>query len=129
VDQAVTIFGHRPLIETAIRNVVDNALKYSPEGTTISVSVDPSSQVVISDAGPGIRDEHKELVFNRFWRGNRRDATGAGIGLAMVQRIVELHGGSVYVEDRAGGGTRVIFSFAAATSPTLAKAEVAKTAA
>jgi signal transduction histidine kinase len=127
-DQAVTIFGHQPLIETAIRNVVDNALKYSPEGTTISVSVDPSSQVLISDAGPGIRDEHKELVFNRFWRGNRRHATGVGIGLAMVRRIAELHGGSVRVEDRTGGGTRVILSFAAAASPTLAKGEVAKTA-
>ncbi len=68
-------------------------------------------------------------MFNRFWRGNRRHGTGIGIGLAMVRRIVELHGGSVHVEDRAGGGTRVILRFAAAASPTLAKAEVAKTAA
>jgi len=127
-DRAVIIFGHRPLIEIAIRNVVNNALKYSPEGTTISVSVDPSSQVVISDAGPGIRDEYKELVFNRFWRGKRRPA-GAGIGLAMVRRIAELYGGDVHVEDRTGGGTRVVLNFAAAGTPPLAKAAVAKTAA
>jgi signal transduction histidine kinase len=113
----VPILGHPALIETAIRNVVDNALKYSPKATTISVSVNTSSQVVVSDAGPGIRDEHKELVFNRFWRAKQREAWGAGIGLAMVRRITELHEGSVKIEDRPHGGTCVALNFATRPLP------------
>ena len=117
-DRAIPILGHPVLIETAIRNVVDNALKYSPEGATISVNVETASQVVVCDQGPGIRAEHKELVFNRFWRANRRHADGAGIGLAMVRRIVELHEGTVGVEDRSGGGACIVLNFAPVGLPS-----------
>ena len=108
------VTGHAALIETAIRNVIANAIKYSSHGSAISVKVDSAAQVTVSDRGPGIRDEHKELVFNRFWRANRRQADGAGIGLALVRRIAELHEGGVRIEDRRGGGTRFILRFAAA---------------
>ena len=126
-DRAALVLGHPALIDTAIRNVVDNALKYSPDGATISVSVDKSAQVVVCDRGSGIRDEHKELVFNRFWRANRRHADGSGIGLAMVRRIIELHDGDVRVEDRRGGGTRIIMNFSPVPLP-LAGNTRAKTA-
>lgn len=111
---AAAVTGNAALIETAIRNVLANAIKYSPHGTAISVKVDAAAQVIVADRGPGIRDEHKELVFNRFWRANRRQADGAGIGLALVRRVAELHGGGVRIEDRRGGGTRFILRFAPA---------------
>ncbi|HVZ50821.1 MAG TPA: HAMP domain-containing sensor histidine kinase [Pseudolabrys sp.] len=127
-----TLPGHAALIETAIRNVVANAIKYSPPGTAIAVEVDAAAQVIVSDRGPGIRDDHKELVFNRFWRANRRRADGAGIGLALVQRIAELHGGAVRIEDRRGGGTRFVLRFAAAApapAPALANRRAVKSVA
>jgi len=110
-DQAPAIAGHAVLIETAIRNVVSNALKHSPARGVVSVSVDAASQVIVADRGPGIRDEHKDLVFARFWRVDRRRSDGAGIGLALVRRIIDLHGGSVRIEDQPGGGTRFILDF------------------
>jgi signal transduction histidine kinase len=112
-DNLMPLLGHPALIETAIRNVVDNAMKYSPAGTAITVKVDPASRVTVEDHGPGVPGEHKELIFNRFWRGDRRRASGAGIGLALVRRIAQLHGGDVRVADRDGGGARFVLSFAA----------------
>lgn len=112
-DNLMPLLGHPALIETAIRNVVDNAMKYSPAGTAIAVKVDPASRVTVEDHGPGVPEEHKELVFNRFWRGDRRRATGAGIGLALVRRIAQLHGGDARVADCDGGGARFVLSFAA----------------
>ncbi|HME24222.1 MAG TPA: HAMP domain-containing sensor histidine kinase, partial [Acetobacteraceae bacterium] len=112
-DNLMPLLGHPALIETAIRNVIDNAMKYSPAGTAITVNVDPASRVTVEDHGPGVLGEHKELIFNRFWRGDRRRATGAGIGLALVRRIAQLHGGDVRVADRDGGGACFVLSFAA----------------
>ena len=112
-NNLMPVLGHAALIETAIRNVVDNAMKYAPAGTAIAVSVDPASRVMVDDCGPGVPDEHKELIFNRFWRADRRRSAGAGIGLALVRRIAQLHGGDARVEDRDGGGARFVLSFAA----------------
>jgi signal transduction histidine kinase len=102
---------HAALIETALRNLVDNALKYAPAGTTVKVDVDPSARIAVEDEGPGVPDAQKELVFNRFWRADRRGSEGAGIGLALVRRIAALHGASVHVEDRPGGGARFVLQF------------------
>lgn len=112
-DNLMPVLGHAALIETAIRNVVDNAMKYAPSGTTVSVSVDPASRVKVQDRGPGVPDAQKELIFNRFWRADRRRSVGAGIGLALVRRIAQLHGGDARVEDRKGGGARFVLSFKA----------------
>lgn len=105
--------GHAALIETAIRNVVENAIKYAPMETAIEVRVDPASRVTVEDRGAGIPDTQKELIFDRFWRADRRRSAGAGIGLALVRRITQLHGGDSRVEDREGGGARFLLSFAA----------------
>ncbi len=112
-DIVQPVSGHAALIETAIRNVVDNAIKYAPAGTTISVSIEPDSRVIVEDRGLGVPDEQKELIFNRFWRADRRRSAGAGIGLALVRRIAQLHGGNASVEDRDGGGARFVLNFAA----------------
>jgi signal transduction histidine kinase len=111
-EAAVPVSGHAALIETALRNLVDNALKYAPAGTAVAVGVDATVRVTVEDRGPGVRDEHKELVFNRFWRADRQRLEGAGIGLALVRRIAQLHGGDVHVEDRPGGGARFVLTLA-----------------
>jgi signal transduction histidine kinase len=112
-ETSVPVLGNAALVETALRNLVDNAIKYSPFGATVTVRVDPAARVVVADEGPGIRDEHKELVFNRFWRADRRRHEGAGIGLALVRRIAQLHGAEVRVEDRPGGGANFVLQFPA----------------
>jgi len=107
----VLVSGHPALIDIAIRNILDNALKYSPPHSTISVIVDDQRTVVIDDRGPGVPDRNKERIFERFWRGEQRRTGGMGIGLALVRRIALLHGGDVKVEDRPGGGARFLLMF------------------
>lgn len=102
------IYGHAALIDAAIRNMVENALKYAPNKATITVSVGNDGQVQVDDTGPGVADADKERIFDRFWRAERRGGGGAGIGLALVRRIAQLHDGDVRVLDRPGGGARFI---------------------
>ena len=103
-QQKVVISGQADLVDIAVRNVVDNALKASPQDSTVAVTVSCNGTVSVDDQGPGIPDRHKKAIFTRFWRADPRRGGGVGIGLALVRRIVELHGGDVRVEDRAGGG-------------------------
>ena len=98
-----------------MRNVVDNALKASPRAATVSLTLSEGGTVVVEDQGPGIPDKQKEAIFTRFWRADPARG-GAGIGLALVKRIVELHGGSVRVEDRVCGGSRFVLAFGSADS-------------
>jgi signal transduction histidine kinase len=96
----------------AIRNVIENALNASPEGATVSITVGAGRNVTIEDRGPGIPEADKDLVFGRLWRRARReeDRVGAGIGLALVRRILDLHNGTAAIEDREGGGARFVLS-------------------
>ena len=81
------------MIERAIANLVDNAVKYSPDDTPIDVAVDGSS-VVVRDRGPGIDPADQPHVFDRFYRATTaRTAPGSGLGLAITRQIVERHGG------------------------------------
>jgi signal transduction histidine kinase len=109
-QQKVVISGQADLIDIAVRNVVDNALKASPQASAVAVTVSREGTVVVEDRGPGIPDRHKEAIFTRFWRADPHRG-GVGIGLALAKRIVELHGGRVCVEDRSGGGTRFLLAF------------------
>jgi signal transduction histidine kinase len=104
--------GHPDLLEVAIRNIVDNALRHSPRRTAVSVTVDKHPRIVVEDRGPGVPDAQKERIFERFWRADRRAGGGAGIGLALVRRIAQLHAGDVHVEDRPGGGARFVLTLA-----------------
>ena len=117
-EESVIVAGHSSLIDVAIRNIVDNALKLSPSRSTISVSVDAECEIVVEDRGPGVPDTQKELIFERFWRADGRRAPGSGIGLALVRRIAFLHGGDVRIEDRPGGGARVVMTLGTAAQPT-----------
>ena len=111
----VLLSGQAELLDIAVRNVVDNALKASPQASAVAVTVSREGTVVVEDRGPGIPDRHKEAIFTRFWRADPHRG-GVGIGLALVKRIVELHGGTVRVEDRIGGGSRFVLAFGSAYS-------------
>jgi two-component system, OmpR family, phosphate regulon sensor histidine kinase PhoR len=99
------------LMEQAIINLVDNAVKYSPEDTRITIGVSCQKGVVIieiRDSGNGIDKEHLPKIFNRFYRvdkGRSRNEGGTGLGLAIVKHIVQYHGGKIEVESQRGKGT------------------------
>jgi signal transduction histidine kinase len=96
----------------AIWNLLDNAAKYSPAGTRITTQVsaaDGWTSVSVRDEGPGITNEDRKRIFQKFVRGRaqgRETAKGTGIGLAMVQAIVHAHGGRVELESQPGAGSR-----------------------
>ena len=115
-DADVLVSGHPALIDAAIRNIVDNAVKYSPPRSTISVSVDAERNVIVDDLGPGGPEPQKNLIFERVWRADRRRGEGMGLGLALVRRVALLHGGDVHVEDRPGGGARFVLALGPAAA-------------
>lgn len=102
--------GQPDLLEVAIRNLVDNALRHSPPRSTVAVTVENGPRLLVEDRGPGVPDAQKEVIFQRFWRADRGRPGGAGIGLALARRIAQLHGGDVRVEDRPGGGARFVLT-------------------
>jgi len=99
-------------LHDALRNLVANAVTYSPAQTTILVDarrVDHRVEISVSDQGPGIPEEDLSRVFERFYRVDKsraRDPGGTGLGLAIVKHLVELHGGNVRVENRPEGGAK-----------------------
>lgn len=110
----VRIRGEMALIETAIRNILENALKYSAADSPVDISLteaDGKAQLSIADHGIGICAEDLERVFEKFYRVNRNGPIpGTGLGLALVSEIVQLHGGEVWIESEVGSGTRVHIS-------------------
>ena len=103
------IVADRAKCERVVVNLIANAVRHTPEGTAIDVSVAPTdggAQLTVADRGPGIPDEAKATVFEAFDLGasDAPHVGGTGIGLALVRGFVELHGGEVWVEDRPGGG-------------------------
>jgi two-component system, OmpR family, phosphate regulon sensor histidine kinase PhoR len=107
-------------LHDALGNLLANAITYAPEHTTIAVAAarrDTRIEISVSDEGPGIPAEDLPRVFERFYRVDKsraRDPGGTGLGLAIVKHLVELHGGSVRVENRAEGGARFIVAIPSA---------------
>jgi signal transduction histidine kinase len=103
------IFADRKKLRQAIGNLVDNAIKYSPPGTTITLHLNKLSKnafIKISDQGVGISDEEKPLIWKRLYRGQKsRHEKGIGLGLSLVKSIIEAHTGSINVEDNLPKGT------------------------
>lgn len=110
-ETPVTVHGQADALFHAVRNLVDNALRHAPAGTAVVLGVAAAPPVLtVRDHGPGIPIERRADIFKRFWRSDRRTA-GAGLGLAIVQRTMQAHGGAVLVEDAPNGGAqfRLVF--------------------
>jgi signal transduction histidine kinase len=108
----VNVTGHEALIDIAIRNVIDNAIKFSPRGESVIVEVDRQGCITIDDRGPGITDRQADLIFERLWRSaGEHNTGGVGIGLALVRRVTRLHGGDAWVCGRTAGGSRFVLTF------------------
>ena len=104
-------------IEQVLDNLLSNALKYSPEGAVVRLHMTPGRDegllfVAVMDAGPGIPAEEVPHIFERFYQGRtktRHASVGSGLGLALAKKVVEAHGGRIWVESEAGKGTTVRF--------------------
>jgi signal transduction histidine kinase len=110
-DLPVWVTGHADAIEDALRNLVENAVGHSPPQTEVTVTVLPQGAIRVSDRGPGISEEDRQRIFERFWRGRAAQGPGAGLGLAIVAQIAAAHGGSVDVEETHGGGATFTLRF------------------
>jgi signal transduction histidine kinase len=104
VARPVWVHGDGQVLFQAVRNLVENALAHTPPGGTVEVKVEAQGTLRVLDRGPGVPAADRELVFQRFWRRDRSKSGGAGLGLSIVKRIVEAHGGEVSVQGRSGGG-------------------------
>jgi len=96
-SEAVWVAGNTGALFQAVRNLVENAITHTAPDTTVEIAANPDGSIIVSDSGPGIPEEQRELIFQRFWRGDRRRADSAGLGLAIVARIVSAHGGSIAI--------------------------------
>jgi two-component system, OmpR family, heavy metal sensor histidine kinase CusS len=103
------------LFERALANLLDNALRFTPENSSIKITLSDQNtdfDIAVSDSGCGIAAEHLPHVFDRFYRAEpSRGSDGAGLGLALVKSILELHGGSVAIQSEVGRGTVVKLRF------------------
>lgn len=115
-EHPVLVRGNKDALYQAVRNLVENALRFTAIETEVEISVDAGGSVTVADRGPGIPPQEREWLFRRFWQGTRRKprdgkdqqgheaSGGAGLGLAIAQRIAETHGGSLRISDNPGGG-------------------------
>ncbi len=112
------VFADIGLVERAISNIVDNALKYSNNGGKVEISLSPTDDDVlinITDDGPGIPEKEQSYIFERYRRldRTRSDRKGAGLGLAIVKKILEIHNQSIRVLSESGKGASFIFNLPA----------------
>jgi signal transduction histidine kinase len=100
------------MLSRAIRNLAENAINHTAPGTTVEFIVDKDGTVSVQDHGPGIAEGERKLIFQRFWRRDRRKAGSTGLGLSIVQRIAELHSATIKLENREPSGARFSLRFA-----------------
>jgi two-component system heavy metal sensor histidine kinase CusS len=116
-EKSIVASLDRDLFQRAVGNLIENAIKYSPTGSTIDLSarvLDRTLQIDVADSGRGISSEHLPRVFDRFYRVDQARAKmtgGLGLGLAIVQTIAQLHQGKAEIQSQVGVGTRVRLNF------------------
>jgi two-component system phosphate regulon sensor histidine kinase PhoR len=106
--------GDHDKLSQVLGNLVENGVKFTPEGGSIAVSATAHADVVevrVSDTGVGIPAEHLPHVFERFYKADRsRREVGTGLGLAIVKHLVQAHGGDIRAESHEGRGATFIFT-------------------
>jgi two-component system sensor histidine kinase KdpD len=109
------------LIEQVLVNLLENAIKYTPEETTIELTArtaDGAVVVEVADRGPGLSEADLDRVFEKFYRGaHAGDRGGVGLGLSICRGIVEAHGGRIWAGNRDGGGATILFTIPLGASP------------
>jgi signal transduction histidine kinase len=130
----LAVHADRVSLERAISNLVDNALRFAPQGSTIKLTAGRSAQwawVAVEDHGPGIPDDQVEHIFSRRWKREAPAAAGAnsanalrgnGLGLAIVRQVAEAHGGSARAYSQPGRGSAFVIWLPAASAPIAANA-------
>lgn len=122
-DAGAFVYGDADLLATAMRNLLDNAIRHSPSGSRVSVGVtvrEGSVRIVVVDRGEGIAPEHLERIFERFYRvdpARARKTGGTGLGLSIVKHIVAGHGGEIDVWSKPGKGSTFTLTLPAAPEP------------
>ncbi len=116
--------GLPELIELALRQILDNAVKYSPQGSPLIVEAkrDEGGVIVsVTDRGPGIPEWEQSRIFERFYRGIEipSPTTGSGMGLAIAREIVQAHGGEIWVDSKLGEGSRFSISLPSKPEPDI----------
>lgn len=104
IGESIMINGHEYSLSIMLRNLIDNAIKYTPQNGRIVVTLDKSRHLMIADSGPGISNENKKKAFQRFSRFDKTGQSGTGLGLSIVQWIVDAHQARVRLEDNKGSG-------------------------
>ncbi len=117
-EMPVPVNGNSEVIFRAVRNVAENALKHTPAGTTVTISVQEKGTVSVEDCGPGISLSERAQIFQRFWRKNRSGSTGAGLGLSIVKRIMEAHRGGIIINNLRPAGCVFTLNFEASLCPS-----------
>lgn len=120
------VAGDRVALREMLGNLVDNALRYAP-GDAVDIQVDEAAHgqigITVADRGPGIADDEKATVMERFARGrSAQSLSGSGLGLSIVRNVATAHGGTVTLADRPGGGLAVTVSLPWAAATPLARA-------
>lgn len=110
IQDDVYIVGHEPSIEILVRNLLDNAVKYTTAGH-ITVELTRDATLKISDTGPGLTNEDKKNVFDRFYRADKSGKTGSGLGLSISQCIASAHGVEIELYDNQPRGLIVVINW------------------
>lgn len=111
IEEDIIITGDKMLLQIAINNLLENAVKYSSKETAVQVALelnDTVAEIQVRDEGPGIADEEKKKVFEKFYRlGNEatRRAKGTGLGLYITKKIIKNHGGNIFSQDNVPAGS------------------------
>ena len=105
------VYGDAKMLTTAFRNLIDNAIRYAPEGSRVGIGLrsrDGMAQVAVTDQGPGIHPDDQERIFERFYRidsARSRHTGGTGLGLSIVKHVVANHGGEITLWSQPGQGS------------------------
>ena len=104
VSAPARVNADKDLLREAVANLVDNAVRVSPRGAQVTLSVDrgvAGPRIAVADSGPGIEEDRLPRLFERF----QRSDSGSGLGLAIARRVVERHGGTIRVKTEPGSGS------------------------